>query len=93
MYACLHRVHRFNVLLEISVALVPCVLAAMPSNIVIIFKSQGQLALPSNCPNSRPGSKDFYCKDKTGCFDSPCKGEKVNKFQIKNIVQQGYNTY
>ena len=32
MYACLRRVYRFNVFLEISVALVPCVLAAMPSN-------------------------------------------------------------
>ena len=34
-------------------ALVPCILAAMPSN---NLKSQGQLALPSNCPNSRPGT-------------------------------------
>ena len=32
MYACLRRVHQFNVMLDISVALVPCVLAAMPSN-------------------------------------------------------------
>ena len=32
MYACLRTLHRFNVLLEISVALVPCILAAMPSN-------------------------------------------------------------
>ena len=30
--SCLRRLHRFNVLLEISVALVPCILAAMPSN-------------------------------------------------------------
>ena len=52
MYACLRILHRFNVLLDISVALVPCILAASP---LIIFKSQGQLALPSNCPNSRPG--------------------------------------
>ena len=32
IYACLRILHQFNVLLEISVALVPCVLAAMPSN-------------------------------------------------------------
>ena len=32
MYACLHTLHRFNVLFEISVALVPCILAEMPSN-------------------------------------------------------------
>ena len=32
MYACLRTLYRFNGLLEISVALVPCVLAAMPSN-------------------------------------------------------------
>ena len=30
--ACLRILHQFNVLLEISVALVPCILAAMPSN-------------------------------------------------------------
>ena len=49
-YACLRILHRFHVLLEISVALVPCILAAMPSN----NRNQGQLALPSNRPNSRP---------------------------------------
>ena len=32
IYACLRILHQFNVLLEISVALVPCILAAMPSN-------------------------------------------------------------
>ena len=32
MYACLRTLHQFNVLLEISVALVPCVLSVMPSN-------------------------------------------------------------
>ena len=32
VYACLLILHQFNVLLEISVALVPCILAAMPSN-------------------------------------------------------------
>ena len=32
LYACLRILHQFNVLLEISVALVPCILAAMPSN-------------------------------------------------------------
>ena len=31
IYACLRILHQFNVLLEISVALVPCILAAMPS--------------------------------------------------------------
>ena len=30
--ACLRILHQFNVLLEISVALAPCILAAMPSN-------------------------------------------------------------
>ena len=29
---CLRTLYRFNLLLEISVALVPCILAAMPSN-------------------------------------------------------------
>ena len=33
-YACLRILHQFNVLLEISVALVPCILAVMPSNIL-----------------------------------------------------------
>ena len=32
IYECLHILHQFNVLLEISVALVPCILAVMPSN-------------------------------------------------------------
>ena len=32
MYPCLHTLHQFHVLLEISVALMPCILAAMPSN-------------------------------------------------------------
>ena len=34
IYACLRILHQFNVLLEISVALVPCILAVMPSNIL-----------------------------------------------------------
>ena len=34
VYACLRILHQFNVLLEISVALVPCILAVMPSNIL-----------------------------------------------------------
>ena len=32
MYSCLRTLHQFHVLLEISVALMPCILAAMPSN-------------------------------------------------------------
>ena len=32
MYPCLRTLHQFHVLLEISVALMPCILAAMPSN-------------------------------------------------------------
>ena len=32
IYACLHILHQFNVLLEIAVVLVPCILAVMPSN-------------------------------------------------------------
>ena len=34
IYACLRILHQFNVLLEISVALVNCILAVMPSNIL-----------------------------------------------------------
>ena len=32
IYACLRILHQFNDLLEISVALVPCILAVMPTN-------------------------------------------------------------
>ena len=53
MYACLRTLHRFNVLLEISVALVPCILAAMPSNNVLKVKANWpcpQTAWP--CPQT-----------------------------------------
>ena len=51
MYACLRTLHQFNVCLKYQWPWCP---AYWPRCPLIIFKSQGQLALPSNCPNSRP---------------------------------------
>ena len=38
---------------------------------LILFKSQGQLALPSNCPNSRPASSFLTSKCSHAKFEIP----------------------
>ena len=51
IYQYIHCIKAFVIIWHVLLALVPCLLTLVPPN---IFKSTGQLALPSSMPNSRP---------------------------------------